>query len=118
MPYRVKQTFIAAAIGLSATLGASSAALAAGLLSFSGLPAGFGTGNFPESSRRLCFGDYAFCSAATCTPTGKLIAVNTATGHAWFPAAECTCPILHGVDEVARGAPGSDQVKQLDYLTR
>jgi hypothetical protein len=26
--------------------------------------------------------------------------VNTARGHAEFPAAECTCPILHGVDEV------------------
>jgi hypothetical protein len=55
---------------------------------------------FPDSSRRICFGDYAFCSAATCTPNGRQIKVHTATGDAEFPAATCTCPILHGVDEV------------------
>jgi len=53
-----------------------------------------------EQSRRICSGDYAFCSAATCTPTGQQIRVNTETGYAYFPAAECTCPVLHGLDEV------------------
>jgi len=53
-----------------------------------------------EQSRRICYGDYAFCSAATCTPTGQQIRVNTETGYAYFPAAECTCPVLHGLDEV------------------
>jgi hypothetical protein len=62
-------------------------------------PFAFGQ-DFPESSRRLCFGDYAFCSAAVCTPTGGQIVVNTATGTASFPAATCVCPILKGVDEV------------------
>jgi hypothetical protein len=62
-------------------------------------PFAFGQG-FPESSRRICFGDYAFCSASTCTPNGQQIKVHTATGDAEFPAATCTCPVLHGVDEV------------------
>ena len=53
-----------------------------------------------EQSRRICDGDYAFCSAATCTPTGQQIRVNTETGYAYFPAAACTCPVLHGLDEV------------------
>jgi len=53
-----------------------------------------------EQSRRICEGDYAFCSAATCTPTGQQIRVNTETGYAYFPAASCTCPVLHGLDEV------------------
>jgi hypothetical protein len=62
-------------------------------------PFAFGQG-FPESSRRICFGDYAFCSAATCTPNGQQIKVHTATGDAEFPAATCTCPVLRGADEV------------------
>lgn len=53
-----------------------------------------------EQSRRICNGDYAFCSATTCTPTGQQIRVNTETGYANFPAAECTCPVIHGLDEV------------------
>src|SRR5580700_5065036 len=53
-----------------------------------------------EQSRRICDGDYAFCSAATCTPTGQQIRVNTETGYAYFPAAACTCPVIHGLDEV------------------
>jgi hypothetical protein len=61
-------------------------------------PLAFGQ-QFPKD-RRICYGDYAFCSASTCTPTGGQILVNTATGQASFPAASCTCPILHGLDEV------------------
>src|SRR5215510_1396250 len=45
---------------------------------------------------RYCVGDYALCAASTCTPTGGTIEVNTATGTAPFPAAECTCPIFNG----------------------
>src|SRR5262245_35836609 len=45
---------------------------------------------------RFCVGDYALCAASTCPPTGGTIAVNTATGTANFPVAECTCPIFNG----------------------
>jgi hypothetical protein len=45
---------------------------------------------------RLCPGDFALCAASTCTPTGGKIRVNTATGHADFDAAMCTCPIFPG----------------------
>src|SRR5262245_19609234 len=40
--------------------------------------------------------EYAMCAASTCTPTGGTIDVNTATGTAPFPAAQCTCPIFKG----------------------
>ena len=75
--------------------------LAAGvaLMMAAELPFTFGQ-NQIEQSRRICNGDYAFCSAATCTPTGQQIRVNTETGYANFPAAACTCPVLHGLDEV------------------
>jgi hypothetical protein len=56
--------------------------------------------SFGQFQRRVCQGDYAFCSASTCTPNGGLIRVNTATGHAYFPSATCTCPIINGLDEV------------------
>jgi hypothetical protein len=49
------------------------------------------TGDF-----RFCLGGFALCAASTCTPTGGTIAVNTATGTAAFPAAQCTCPIFSG----------------------
>lgn len=45
---------------------------------------------------RICTGDFALCAASTCTPTGGTIEVNTASGTASFPAAECVCPILSG----------------------
>ena len=45
---------------------------------------------------RLCPGKFALCAASTCTPTGGTIEVNTATGTAPFPEAECTCPIFDG----------------------
>ena len=45
----------------------------------------------------LCAGEYALCAAATCTPTGGQILVNTKNGKVPFPAATCTCPILKGV---------------------
>jgi len=45
---------------------------------------------------RLCPGDFALCAASTCTPTGEMIAVNTASGTALFPEAMCTCPIFPG----------------------
>ena len=60
----------------------------------------FAFGQVVSEDRRICFGDYAFCSAATCTPTGTTIRVHTATDYADFPAADCTCPVLHGFDEV------------------
>lgn len=50
---------------------------------------------FPHEFR-ICTGEFALCAASTCTPTGGTIAVNTATGTATFPAAECVCPILDG----------------------
>jgi len=53
-----------------------------------------------EFHRRVCYGDYAFCSASTCTPSGGIIKVHTATGYAYFPSATCKCPILTGLDEV------------------
>ena len=45
---------------------------------------------------QFCIGDFALCAASTCTPTGGMIEVNTATGTAPFPAAQCTCPIFSG----------------------
>jgi len=65
-----------------------------------GAPFALGQTHNIEGSRRICYGDYAFCSASTCTPTGQQIRVNTATGYAYFPAANCTCPVLYGLDEV------------------
>lgn len=50
---------------------------------------------FPHEFR-ICTGDFALCAASTCKPTGSTIEVNTATGTASFPAAECTCPIFSG----------------------
>src|SRR5262245_24757901 len=46
---------------------------------------------------RIFVGDFALCAASTCTALpGETIAVNTATGTAPFPAAQCTCPIFNG----------------------
>ena len=45
---------------------------------------------------RWCPGEFALCAASTCTPTGRKIEVNTATGHAPFDEAKCTCPIFPG----------------------
>ena len=45
---------------------------------------------------RWCPGEFALCAASTCTPTGQKIEVNTATGHALFDEAKCTCPIFPG----------------------
>jgi hypothetical protein len=49
-----------------------------------------------QDSFKFCIGDFALCAASTCTPTGKIIAVNTASGTAEFSAAQCTCPIFSG----------------------
>jgi len=43
----------------------------------------------------FCQGNYALCSASTCTPTGNKIQVNGATQL--FPEANCTCPVFSGV---------------------
>src|SRR5215468_10302235 len=43
----------------------------------------------------FCPGNYALCSASTCTPTGNKIQVNGATQL--FPEANCTCPVFSGV---------------------
>jgi hypothetical protein len=45
---------------------------------------------------QICSGYFALCAASTCTRTGKKIAVNTATGTALFPEADCTCPVILG----------------------
>ena len=45
---------------------------------------------------QFCIGDFALCAASTCTPTGGMIDVNTATGTMPFAAAQCTCPIFSG----------------------
>jgi hypothetical protein len=46
---------------------------------------------------QFCNGYFALCAASTCTPTGKQIAVNKATGGtANFPEADCTCPVILG----------------------
>src|SRR5690242_1215797 len=46
---------------------------------------------------KFCNGYFALCAASTCTPTGKQIAVNTATGGTRnFPEADCTCPVILG----------------------
>lgn len=45
---------------------------------------------------RLCPGEFALCAASTCTPTGGMIEVNTASGPELFAEAMCTCPIFPG----------------------
>jgi hypothetical protein len=45
---------------------------------------------------QICSGYFALCAASTCTPTGKKIAVNTATGTTPFDEADCTCPVILG----------------------
>lgn len=72
---------------------------------------------------RFCRGDYALCESSICAPTGGTIEVNVAGGgHASFPEAECTCPILGGVAiaDVTGGnmtgscaRPGKDEVWSL-----
>jgi hypothetical protein len=49
-----------------------------------------------QPNLQFCIGDFALCAASTCTPTAGTIEVNTATGTAPFPAAQCTCPIFSG----------------------
>jgi hypothetical protein len=46
----------------------------------------------------VCRGYFALCAASTCTPIpNKKIAVNTLTGRpAYFPQADCTCPVILG----------------------
>jgi hypothetical protein len=46
---------------------------------------------------QICRGYFALCAASTCTPTGGMIQVRTATGGtATFPEANCTCPVIFG----------------------
>jgi hypothetical protein len=45
----------------------------------------------------FCSGYFALCAASTCKPTGRKIKVHvTGGGSAFFPAADCTCPIFSG----------------------
>lgn len=45
----------------------------------------------------FCSGYFALCAASTCRPTGRKIKVNvTGGGTAYFPEANCTCPIFSG----------------------
>lgn len=45
----------------------------------------------------FCTGYFALCAASTCTPTGRTIKVNVASGGtARFPEANCLCPIFQG----------------------
>jgi hypothetical protein len=58
---------------------------------------------------QVCHGYFALCPASTCTPTGGLITVRTATGGtARFPAADCTCPVIYG-PSIANLAGGNMQ---------
>jgi hypothetical protein len=58
---------------------------------------------------QFCNGYFALCAASTCTPTGKQITVNVATGGtATFPEADCTCPVILG-PSVANLAGGNMQ---------
>jgi hypothetical protein len=54
----------------------------------------------------FCSGYFALCAASTCKPTGRRIKVNvTGGGTAYFPEADCTCPIFsgQGVTDLAGG---------------
>jgi hypothetical protein len=54
----------------------------------------------------FCSGYFALCAASTCKPTGRKIEVNvTGGGTAYFPEANCTCPIFsgQGVADLAGG---------------
>jgi hypothetical protein len=45
----------------------------------------------------FCTGYFALCAASTCQLTGRRIKVNvTGGGTAFFPEADCTCPIFSG----------------------
>jgi hypothetical protein len=45
----------------------------------------------------FCHGYFALYAASTCQPTGRKIKVNvTGGGTAYFPEADCTCPIFSG----------------------
>lgn len=56
---------------------------------------------------RICSGYFALCAASTCTPIpNKKIKVNTLTGRpAYFPEADCTCPVIlgHSLADLAGG---------------
>jgi hypothetical protein len=60
----------------------------------------------------FCSGYFALCAASTCKPTGRRIKVNvTGGGTAYFPEADCTCPIFsgQGITDLAGGnMHGSD----------
>src|SRR5690348_16867038 len=67
------------------------------LLAFAPLMARPGGAGEAIPDFRFCQGYFALCAASTCTPTGKQIAVNTATGGTRnFPEADCTCPVILG----------------------
>jgi hypothetical protein len=54
----------------------------------------------------FCSGYFALCAASTCKPTGRKIKVNViGGGTAYFPEANCTCPIFSGtgVTDLAGG---------------
>jgi hypothetical protein len=54
----------------------------------------------------FCSGYFALCAASTCKPTGRRIKVNvTGGGTAYFPEADCTCPIVsgQGITDLAGG---------------
>src|SRR5262249_11492226 len=55
---------------------------------------------------QYCSGYFALCAASTCTATGRELKVNvTGGGTAFFPEADCTCPIFsgEGVADLAGG---------------
>jgi hypothetical protein len=74
---------------------------------------------------KICTGTYALCAAAICTPIpGGTVEVNTVTGTADFPAANCTCPVYTGpaMADVNGGnmqgscaPPGPNQIWSLYY---
>jgi hypothetical protein len=81
---RFGDVFAKAILGLGATLLAFAAM---------GRPATAQSGH----ELQFCGGYFALCAASTCKPTGHRIKVNVTGGStAYFPEADCTCPIFSG----------------------
>ena len=101
------------AIGFPAALGClarrdgfTKAALCLGAGLFVLLPAGRPARAAGGHDFAFCSGYFALCAASTCRPTGRKIKVNvTGGGTAYFPEADCTCPIVsgQGITDLAGG---------------
>jgi hypothetical protein len=68
---------------------------------------------------QICRGYFALCAASTCTPTGRMITVRTATGGTdRFPEADCTCPVIYGpsIANLAGGNMHGSCTPPLDHI--